>query len=194
MIVNTLHPVLNYFYETFITNHTPEPSGMLIRDNMDEFTVGKQLNLKGAYWVCAKKIKFAVAESINITGPGGSLLAGKEIELEGPEINLMGSEEDPVQIVALENISIKANDLKIKNVVFFLFNGATLSIVTPKQPEIENVRVVRLTLVDQELDAKDVAFWNNTAAFMGSNVPQLESTQFNPVIEVARSKEYSSLI
>lgn len=167
-----LHPILNHFLASF-KERPCVPSGLLA-GNMDRFSIGASLTLKGGYIVCTAAIKFAVSDFIHCTGPGGGLIAGKQVELEAPDITLVSDESDPVQVVALENLSLKATDMKIQNVVFYLLNDANLSMNASIFSRVKNVRVVRLKMDNQTPIQEVVAYWKDSdalAAFMNHQAP-----------------------
>ncbi len=134
----------------------------------DELTIGKKVDLTGAFIVCASAIKWHVEECIHFKGLAGGLMAGRSIELESPDINLIGSENDPLEIVALESLKLKSTDLKIQNVIFYLLDGAHFSLKDSTLSKLENVRVVQLTTYDigQTFSVKEVANWKDEKALV----------------------------
>ena len=167
MITHTYHPIIDHFHATFMEKKGYTRAGMRAR-NMDEFSVGQKINFIGAFLVCASAIKLQVKECIHFTGLGGGLMAGTRIELESPDILLFGTENDPIQIVVTENLTLKSTDLKIQNVIFYLLDGAHFSLKDSTIAKLENVRVVQLTTydIDQTFAEKEVANWKDEKALI----------------------------
>ena len=90
-------------------------------------------------------------------------MAGTRIELESPDILLFGNENDPIKIVATENLTLKSTDLKIQNVIFYLLDGAHFSLKDCTIAKFENVRLIQLTTcnIDQTFTQQEVVNWKN---------------------------------
>lgn len=95
MITHTYHPLIDHFHATFIEKKGYARAGIRAR-NMDELSVTNKVYLIGAFIICASAIKLQVEECIHFTGFGGGLTAGTHIELESPDIIILGSENDPI--------------------------------------------------------------------------------------------------
>lgn len=158
----SFHPALDHFLARF-NERDYQPSGKKV-GNMDGFSVGEEVVLEGAYWVCAQTTKFVASRLIHCKGPGGGLIAGNKVQLEAPEITLEGDEKDPVQIVAIESLSVKATNLKMINVVFYLFDGTKIAF-DAKECEVRNVRAVQIVMHNQTVQTGDVVPLNNKKDF-----------------------------
>jgi hypothetical protein len=145
----SFHPAIDYFFSLF-TARDPKPSGSRV-GNMDQFTIAESVRLIGAYYVCAERLNMAVSKFITISGPGGGLVAADKVNLEAPEIDLNGSPEQPIRIVAISDLNIKAQDLKICNVVLYLFGDAHFSISAKRYSRFENLLIVRIKSVDGQI-------------------------------------------
>jgi hypothetical protein len=128
--------------------------------DMSDFHVTESVKLSGTYIVCASGIRFHVREFISIGESSKSVLAGDSIDLCAPQISLQGGEQDPVEIVAISNLNIEADTLRIKNVAFYLLQGINLSL-NSSNAEIANVRVFTIECSDRTLQYREVALCNS---------------------------------
>ncbi len=156
-----LHPVLNHFLSCFKPKNI-KPSSFFFDEfeiiNMEKFT------LAGSYFVCAAKTILVAGEFIHCKGPGGALIGGTNVELEAPEIILEGSPNEPIQLVAIESFSVKATDLKMQNVIFYLFENAGITINTQIFSKVKNVCIIRLSLDDKNLIQEEIEYWKDEQA------------------------------
>jgi len=140
--MNPLHPMLQGYLNHFKNEH-PQASGTVLLSG-DKFVHDEHFTLKGEYFVSASTLHCAVKESLHCTGPGGALISAKRVHLEGAEMVLKGCPQDYVLIMALQDLKIKATNLKIQNVALCLFYGAQLSINVTNFSEVNNVWVYNL--------------------------------------------------
>lgn len=92
-----------------------------------------------------------------------------------------GDEEEAIQLVGIEGIVIHATDLKIKNVVFYLFANANFTMNAKTFSEVKNVRIVRLKLEGSSLFEEEVANWpdiNALRSFMRQHRQRSRSKSF----------------
>ena len=162
-LLATIHPVLNKFYSDFRSAH-PGASGTRA-GNSDDFTVGDYRSV-GSYFVTGTIINFTVKNRVQCIGPGGGLLAGRIVVLDGPEIELVGSLEEPIEVVALEQLTIHATTFKISNVSLYLFGNAPFSIQAAGYSVFENVSVFRVDIVDEVVTKTLVCRWQNMDDFI----------------------------
>ncbi len=156
-----LHPVLNHFLSCFKPKNI-KPSPFFIYES--EIINTEKFILAGSYFVCAAKTILVAGELIHCKGPGGALIEGTNVELEAPEIILEGSLNDPIQLVAIENLSVRATDLKMQNVIFYLFENAGLTINTLIFSKVKNVSIIRLSLDDKNLIQEQLEYWKDEQA------------------------------
>jgi hypothetical protein len=141
--MSVLHPVLNGYLNHFKAEH-PKATGTIVHSG-DQFLKDEHFSLKGGYFVCGSTLHYTLKSSIHCSGPGGALMGAKRIHLEGPEILLQGEQKHYVQLLAVENLKIKAQNLNIQNVVFCLFYDAKLILEASETLKINNVWVYSLT-------------------------------------------------
>lgn len=166
MITHTYHPLIDHFHATFIEKKGYARAG--IRARIIKISSKQRVELIGAFIVGASAIKLHAEKCIHFKSLGGGLMAGTRIELESPDINLCGSKEDPIEILALEFLSLKSTDLKIQNVIFYLLDGAHFSLKDSTISNLENVRVVQLTTHDigQTFTAIEIVNWKDENDFI----------------------------
>ena len=172
-----MDPILNHYLTKFTTEH-PSSTGVLIRESMDGLTVKKSQLLAGSYLVCSSTIKFHCEEQISLVGPfnsdniaveGGSLLAGRSVDLKSAKMAFVGTAEDPVTIIGLNGVFIESTSvMKIKNVVIYLLDGALFSFSSKGFESFENVRVMRMRLSDGTLEIRPLFDWPTYDEFHAS--------------------------
>lgn len=173
-----MDPIINYYFKEFQEKHLG-CSGILIRENMDDFVVRDSVKHLGCYFVCNSIIKFHCADQILLVGPlkgedefipGGNLLAGRVIDLKSPRMGFVGAEEDPVVILGLEGVSINATEvMKIKNVVIYLLEGKAFHLGASGFLHFENVSVRRLKLTGSTLTIMQEFNWKTYEEFRSSS-------------------------
>ncbi len=161
-LLAAIHPVLNRFYSDFTSEH-PGASGKRTGDSND-FTVGN-FQMVGSYFVSGTTINFTVEKKVQCIGPGGGLLAGRIVVLDGPEIELVGSLEEPIEVVAVDKLTIHAETLKIRNVSLYLFDNAGFSIQAACYSVFENVSLFRVDMVDEVVTKTLVCHWQQKDDF-----------------------------
>ncbi len=172
-----MDPIINHYLAEFIGKH-PGSCGILIKESMEDLKLQKTHLIAGTYFVCSSTIKLHCDDQISIVGPfdsesisiaGGSLLAGKIIDLKSPKMAFVGTKEDPVTIIGLDAISIDSTEImKIKNVVIYLLEGASFSFMSKGFSEFENVRVMKMRSSDGTLEIRSLYDWPTYADFYSS--------------------------
>ncbi len=158
-----IHPVLDYFLDEFRSKH-PQASGTRAGES-DQFSITNRFRMKGGYFVTGTIINFPAKEHIWCIGPGGGLLAGRTVHLSSAEIVLAGSLDEPIEVVAIDDLVIHATALKLKNVSFYLFDNTNFSFQCSSS-EVENVRLFKMSLEGGSLSIAPLRNWENPEQFM----------------------------
>ena len=158
-----IHPVLDYFLDEFRSKH-PQASGTRAGES-DRFSITGSFQMQGGYFVTGTIINFPAKEHIRCIGPGGGLLAGRTVHLSSPEIELAGSLDEPIEVVAIDDLVLHATALKLKNVSLYLFDNANFSFQCSSS-EVENVRLFKMSLEGESLTIAPLQHWENPEQFM----------------------------
>ncbi len=172
-----MHPVLNHFYSKFIENN-PEASGTFFSGNMDDFKVTEIFKMTGEYFVCnsainlnpEKRICFSGAKKRELQVPGGSLLAGRVVNIKTSELILAGSEEDPVEIIGLEGVSLTATKgARLQHAIIYLLANACFSLDASAFSHFNDVSVVRIKEANDELFLGTEFNWKTYEDYIASS-------------------------
>lgn len=143
-------PVPRFFKDTFeesIKRENPVVTSVagLRAGDMNDFEIRESLTIDHGYLICEKEIDFTVSDFIKGTS---GLILGSSVSLDAPVIEFVGTEENPMQIVAYNSITINTLDLKIKNLTIKVIKGAVLTINATEAQFDGNFKIIQFKLTD----------------------------------------------